>query len=515
MEAGAVAGIVLLVLYVYFQNRYSYWKKRGVPTLKPTAPFGNFSYSILAGKTPAFEIAEMYKAFEGHAVGGVYSFGTPSLLPRDPEVLKDILVKDFDHFYGRGRMFDEEAEPLDANLFSLSGSKWRNLRVRLTPLFTTLKMKMMFGAVVECGKNLQTCLQKPASNGETIEIKEYLARYSTDVIASCAFGIQCNCLKNPEAEFRNWGRRVVQPTIKQRITGMLNVMWPSLVYSLKLSIFPKEVSNYFRKMVRETVEYREKNNVQRKDFIQLMIELKHKTLVMEGEEDLNLLQKDADNMKGSAPFEVTMNVIAAQAFVFFLAGFETTSATMTFCLYELARNTDIQGRVRNEIDAVLERHGGNITYEAISEMEYLDKVVCETLRIYPALAAVTRQCTKPITLRGTDVTVEKGMMVLISILGLHQDPKYYPDPERFDPERFTEEEKKKRPQFSYIPFGEGPRICIGMRFGLMQAKVGLISFLANYEVRVSEKTQIPVVIDTRSVILSAKGGMWLTIVNRK
>jgi cytochrome P450 family 6 len=70
-----------------------------------------------------------------------------------------------------------------------------------------------------------------------------------------------------------------------------------------------------------------------------------------------------------------MDVIAAQAFVFFIAGFETTSATMTFCLYELARNPDIQERVRNEIDTVLERHGGNITYEAISEMEYLDRVV--------------------------------------------------------------------------------------------------------------------------------------------
>jgi len=73
--------------------------------------------------------------------------------------------------------------------------------------------------------------------------------------------------------------------------------------------------------------------------------------------------------------EITMDVIAAQAFLFFLAGFETTSATMTFCLYELALNPDIQERVRNEIDTVLERYGGNITYEAISQMEYLDKVV--------------------------------------------------------------------------------------------------------------------------------------------
>lgn len=302
VEVGAVTSIILLALYVYFKICYSYWKKRGIPTLRPTAPFGNFSHSILSGKNPGFEIAKLYQAFDGHTVGGVYTFGAPSLLLRHPDVIKDILVKDFDHFYSRGRSFDEEAEPLDAHLFSLSGSKWRNLRVRFTPLFTTLKMKMMFGAVVECGKNLQNCLQKPANNGETIEIKDYLARYSTDVISSCAFGIECNCLKNPDAEFRNWGRRVFEPSIRQRITALLNVMCPPLVYILKLSLFPKDVCNYFRRMVRETVEYREAHNVQRQDFMQLMIELKNKTLVMGEGEELKYLQKDTDHLKSTTPF---------------------------------------------------------------------------------------------------------------------------------------------------------------------------------------------------------------------
>jgi len=302
VEVGTVASIILLALHFYFKICYSYWKKRGIPTLKPTAPFGNFSHSILSGKNPGYEMVELYKAFDGHAVGGVYTFGTPSLLLRHPDVIRDILVKDFDHFYSRGRMFDEEAEPLDANLFSLSGSKWRNLRVRFTPLFTTLKMKMMFGIVVECGKNLQSGLQKPASNGETIEVKDYLARYSTDVISSCAFGIECNCLKNPDAEFRKWGRKILETNIKQRITAMLNMLCPSLVYALKLTIFPKDVCNYFRRMVRETVDYREKYNVHREDFMQLMIQLKNKTLVMDEGEDLKYLQKDAHDLKSGTPF---------------------------------------------------------------------------------------------------------------------------------------------------------------------------------------------------------------------
>jgi cytochrome P450 family 6 len=87
--------------------------------------------------------------------------------------------------------------------------------------------------------------------------------------------------------------------------------------------------------------------------------------------------------------------------------------------------------------------------------------IAETLRKYPPLQVLLRVCTKPYRIPGTDVTIEKGIRTFISVMGLHYDPKYYPDPQRFDPERFSEAEKKKRPQYVYLPFGEGPRICIG------------------------------------------------------
>jgi cytochrome P450 family 6 len=299
LQLAAATCIILAAIIVYFKISYSYWKKRGVPTLKPTVPFGNFRDSVLFGRNPGFEITHLYKAFEHHRIGGVYNLSGPSLLIRDTEIIKDVLIKDFDHFFSRGRSFDEEYEPLDAHLFSLSGTKWRNLRVNLTPVFTSRKMKMMFGTVVECGKELENYLQKPASNGETIELKDILARYSTDIIASCAFGVQCNCLRNPDAEFRSWGRRVFETKFRQRLTTLLNIVYPSLVYTLKLSLIPKDVSNYFRKMVTETLEYRENNNVERNDFMQLMIQLKNKTLDTAEEEDMTLLEKESDRLERS------------------------------------------------------------------------------------------------------------------------------------------------------------------------------------------------------------------------
>jgi len=87
--------------------------------------------------------------------------------------------------------------------------------------------------------------------------------------------------------------------------------------------------------------------------------------------------------------------------------------------------------------------------------------IAETLRKYPSLPLLTRECTKRYTIPGTSVTIEKGMPVIIPLLGIHKDPKYYPNPEKFDPDRFTVEAKSKRHHFTYLPFGEGPRICIG------------------------------------------------------
>ncbi|PNF15724.1 Cytochrome P450 6k1 [Cryptotermes secundus] len=515
LPLGALSTIVLATLYVYFKISYSYWETRGVPTLKPTAPFGNFAHSIKSGNNPEYETVELYKALEGHKVGGLYRFTYPSLLIRDTDIIKNILVKDFAHFFSRGLQVDEESEPLDGHLFALSGTKWRNLRVKLTPVFTSGKIKTMFGTVVDCGRELQECLQESARNGRPVEIKEFLARYSTDIISSCAFGIKSNCLRNPHAEFRSWGKKIFEPHLRQRITSFLNLLFPALVPALKLSLIPKDVSNYFRRMVKQTVEFRQSNNVVANDFLQLMMKMKNKTLGAAEGEDVQLLQKQTHALENNEPFEVTMDVIAAQAFVFFVAGFETSSTTMAFCLYELALNPGIQERLQAEIDSVSEQHGGNITYDSILDMQYLDKVVNETLRKYPPVVLITRECTKTIKLSGTDVTVEKGVQVLLPILALHRDPKYYPDPERFDPERFSEEERKKRPQFSYIPFGEGPRLCIGMRFAMMQVKVGLINVLSKFEVQASDKTPPIAEIDTRAVIMTPKGGMWLNLVKRQ
>lgn len=171
-------------------------------------------------------------------------------------------------------------------------------------------------------------------------------------------------------------------------------------------------------------------------------------------------------------------MIAAQSAQFFAAGFETTGSTIAFALYELSLNKLVQNRLREEICRVIRKQEG-ISYLAIQEMHYLDMTirgntvrfsqvcfhligfVLETLRKYPVLSFLGRYCTKPYKIPGTDVVIEKGVPIYISLFGLHFDPKYFPKPEKFDPERFNVENKSTRPSCCYMPFGEGPRNCVG------------------------------------------------------
>jgi len=361
---------ICIVLYTYFIYSYSYWKKKGVAYIEPSFPFGNIGDALLQRKSCGLTFQKIYNGLEGYDLGGTYIFSRPTLVVRGPEMIKSILVKDFVHFHDHGTYFDEDSDPLSAHLFMLTGQRWRSLRTKLTPTFTAGKIKMMFQNLVDCGNQLRAHVEQSAANGDTIEVKDILAKFSTDIIASFAFGIQCNCLQNPNAEFRNWGRKIFQTNLKTGIRDLAIFLSPTLASIVKIPFVPPDVTKYFKRMVMETIKYRENENVTRNDFMQLLIQMKSKAPI-----DMEKQGGDKTNPQSGKDVGLTEEQIAAQAFVFFAAGFETSSTTMSFCLYELALNPHIQEYVQKEIDTVLKKHGNKITYEAIQEMVYLDNTI--------------------------------------------------------------------------------------------------------------------------------------------
>ncbi|XP_050498209.1 probable cytochrome P450 6a13 isoform X2 [Diabrotica virgifera virgifera] len=472
--------ILVTCLYVYSKKKFLYWKDRNVYHLEPTFFYGNM-------KTVTKDHAHLTTVFQKLYSGakalkkrycGFYLFFQPHFVPVDIEVVKGILQNDFDHFYNRGRYINEKDDPLTGHLFNLEDEKWRKLRNKLTPIFTS-----------ETTDGFQKLLDRLANSKQPVNLKDSFACFTTDVIGSIAFGLDCSSMENPDSEFREYGDKAFRKNLRQRIGIILTSVFP--FWLLRLTGFKtisKDIDDFFMNLVKDVIEEREKQNMERKDYLQLLIDLNKN-----------------GNMKA-----LTLQEIVAQSFVFFIAGFETSATTMNFALLELSQNIDIQEELIEEIITVLGKHDNQITYEALKEMVLLDKVVQETLRKHPPLGFLVRMCNKDYKLPNDDFVLKKGTMVSIPVHAIQRDPDYYPDPEKFDPERFSKENIEKRPAFSYMPFGEGPRVCIGLRLGKLQAKIGLITLLKNYRVIFNEKTKLPITYSF-GTISNVKGGVWVNL----
>lgn len=489
-----VIGIVT-VFIVYSKWAFQYWKNRGVPYFEPKLIWGNLCPPYKRILYLGDEITELYKKAKenGWKHLGFYNMTGPLYMPIDLDIIKHIIAKDFSHFVDRGLYVNEKDEPITAHLFFIGGKKWRKLRAKFTPTFTSGKMRTMFNTITECGNQLNSYLVQELTHNEPIDIKNILGNFSTDIIGSCAFGLDCNSFKDPQSPFRQMGRKVFQRTPFQNLKFVISNSFPNFGRFLGVRLLDEEITNFFTKVVADTIDYREKNQVRRNDFLQMLIEIKN----------------DDDGGQAGDGSSLTLDEIVAQSFVFFVAGFETSATTMSFVLYELARNPDIQQKVSDEINRVLNKHNGEVTYDSVNEMKYMSQVIDEALRMYPPASFISRLCVEDYKVPGTNLTIQKGVKVWFPIKAIHYDEEYYPNPHIFDPDRFSDENNYARNQYTYMPFGEGPRMCIGMRFGLLQTKVGILSVLKNFKISINEKTKLPLKLDVNNFMPQVVGGIWL------
>lgn len=264
---------------------------------------------------------------------------------------------------------NEDYDPLSVNLVGLPGQRWRNLRARLSPTFTSGKLKAMFSTLVDCGSTLQNYLDKLAENNDLVDIIEISACHATNVTASVGFGIEVDTINDPNNDFRKYGRQILELTIDNAFRRLMFFVAPELMSILRVKCVNSNIENFIISVVKENLEYREKNNVCRKDFFQLLIQLRNTGTVQLDDEWETIIKTD-ESQKA-----MTLNELAAQAIVFFGAGAETSATTLSFCMHELAKNLEIQKKVHDEIDSVLDTYNGEITYEGISEMKYLETCI--------------------------------------------------------------------------------------------------------------------------------------------
>ncbi|XP_063127920.1 cytochrome P450 3A2-like isoform X2 [Rattus norvegicus] len=346
--------------------------------------------------------------------------------------------------------------------------------------------------------------------------------YSMDVITSTSFEVNINSINNPKDPFVEKVKKFQRFDFFDPLFLSV-VLFPFLtpIYEmLNICLFPKDSVAFFQKFVYRMKQTRlDSKHKHRVDFLQLMMNAHNNS-------------KDKVSHKALSDIE-----IVAQAIIFIFASYETTSSTLSFVLYSLATHPDSQKKLQEEIDRALpNKHSLEMiikgpqkkkwtinplmptegfsakglawcicylgpeedqvspthappTYDTVMEMEYLDMVLNETPRLYPIGYRLERVCKKDIKLDG--VFIPKGSVVMIPFYTLQHDPQHWPEPEEFLPERFSKENKGSIDPYVYLPFGNGPRNCIGMRFALMNMKLALTKVLQNFSFQLCEETQIP------------------------
>ncbi|XP_072936132.1 probable cytochrome P450 6a13 [Epargyreus clarus] len=307
---------------------------------------------------------------------------------------------------------------------------------------------------------------------ENPQIKEdpfkLMYTYTTACISSAVFGIDEKTWNTMETPFNEMAYQSVKPTFKFSLKFAISYISPKLYKLLNLKAFG-EYEELFIEMMRKVMEKRRRDEKIYHDFIDICLKL----------EDEGVIK---DFVTGYET-DVTIQLLAAQAFVFILAGIDSSANALHFTLLELSNNPKILQKLQEEIDEIFKNNGGNLVYEDIDRLEYMEKVINEVMRKYPPIGSIQRRCCKETILPVGGIKVEKDTIIFIPVYALHRDEKYFPNPDVFDPERFSVKNLSNIVDYSYLPFGEGKRNCIGTRFARIEMKAGLAWLLRKYTLK--------------------------------
>lgn len=474
--------------YLYLRRHFSYWKRNGVPYIENVViPYGNMSAHARKERSIGTAVWDLYNSTQEPFIG-MYAYTNPAVLVRDVELVRKVMVSDFDYFHDRSVYSNKDREPLASQLFSLKGEDWKNLRKKFNPLFSSGKLKAMFPTILTEVEKLEGYVSQVATSEGVFETKELTYRYVLNIIGSIVFGLDIDILADPSHPFERMFKDLLSPNKWSDLRNALQFISPKLLDLLHIPVIPSHIRDFFLEVVSTTINYRTLHKIRRNDFMQLMID--------EGE-------------------FFTLNEITANCLIFYIAGADTSPFTTATCLYELALDPVLQRRAQNEIDHVLTEFSGAITFDSVNRMPFLDACVRETLRKYPGLPVLLRECTQDYRIPDSTITIKKGMSVFISAMGLQYDPKNFPNPFKFIPERFIKGSEAERScnKDAYVPFGDGPRKCIAVRMGFLFVKVALVKLLKGYDWETVDNK--PIVFDNYSVGLSAKGGLLLKVRRRQ
>ncbi|CAG2166010.1 unnamed protein product [Oppiella nova] len=489
--------VVAVMAYYYFswRNAFSYWKDRHICGPKPVPIFGNVLTRVLRSR-PFVEM-EWYKKYG--KIYGTYILAKPCLTVADPELIKQILVRDFNAFRNRQPRSGGYSLVIK-NMVRARDDDWKRVRAIASPTFSSGKMRKMYALIDRCCEDFIDSLDKDVSNGvNEVELRRLMGAYTMDVIASCAFATKTNTYADPNNPFTTTAFNIHKVSVWK---GMLEMILPSVI--VNSDIYRRIVNNgiiyskFFVDFTRSLIKKRKENHEKHNDFLQLLMDAERPEGDIREASDANEahhVNEDDSQCRGLQRVlekKLTEDEILAQCLLFLTAGYVTTATTLSHCTYELALNPGLQDRLYEETKEAFNEKG-EMDYEVLSRLPFLDALISETLRNSPQTLRLKREAMEDVMLGNTGVKIKKGVVVEIPLYAIHHDPDYYPDPFTFNPDRFMPENRDHIQPYTYLPFGSGPRNCIGMRFALLEAKLALANISHKFRFSRVANTDVPVV----------------------
>nr|WAP80013.1 cytochrome P450 CYP321A1v2 [Helicoverpa armigera] len=460
--------VLLLTWYLIGRHNENYWKARGVKFYSKNKVIGP-SWDYLFTKGAMFEkFGELYKAYRNEPVVAIGQILTPSLFVIDAKNVQHVLSSDFQSFNHRG-LDSVEGDQLTESITLLNGPKWKLMRKTTTPLFTSSKLKNMYYIMDKCAQDFVTYLKRDPKLWKG-NFFDSAMLYCNAAVCAAIFGIgEQSTFDSP---FLKFAKDVSISSFKNNMKFTFFTLAPKLFTMLGLKVF-KEHEDFFVGAIGDVIKQREEENVKRHDFADLCVQL----------------QKNGTLKDQATGYELepTTGLLSAQAFFFFTAGVEPAADGIFATFALLSQHPEILQKVHQEIDEYFEKYDGKITYDVVCDMEYVDKVLSESLRMFPPIGFLTRQCIHDTVLPVGNVKVAKGTKLFTPIYEIHHDPKYYPDPEVFDPERFSKERRSN--DDLYMPFGMGNRTCIGARYSKLQLLAAIVHVLRSFTLKPIPESQ--------------------------
>ena len=323
---------------------------------------------------------------------------------------------------------------------------------------------------------------------QSVDMLDWFSKMTLEVILATAFGVDAKIQMGENSEILQEAKKLFHVPFFLR--QMARLPFGNSLLRLLLVLNGNDV-NYFERIGREMLHIRrQQGQTNRKDLLELMMTATDETTV----EGVSRLSDDE---------------VVPQSFIFLLAGSETSSNTLSFTVYHLACNPGVQDKLRSDIRDAFETHANKKPlYEIAQSIKYLDCVIKESQRLCPPVPHPNRECREDFNLNG--IHIPAGTEVVIPVYALHHDPDAWEDPEKFDPERFRGPRKDTHHPFQFLPFGAGPRNCIGMRFALLEIKIALVKILMKYKFVQSPETQVPLVLHDGAT-MTAKNGVLVRV----